>query len=68
MRELLVVRHGESEHLATGLTGGWTNAHLTERGRAQARLTGARLARLLRGRSLTFCSSDLHTSHLGEMV
>ena len=33
---IILVRHGEAEHMISDLTGGWTDSHLTEAGRAQA--------------------------------
>lgn len=39
MRELMLVRHGESEHHLSGDPGGWSLARLTGLGRAQAALT-----------------------------
>ncbi|WP_304177729.1 histidine phosphatase family protein [Phenylobacterium aquaticum] len=41
MRELLVIRHGQSQHHLDGRTGGWTDSSLTDLGRAQAGATGA---------------------------
>lgn len=43
MRDLMLVRHGESEHHRRGDPGGWSLARLTDRGRAQADLTGRHL-------------------------
>jgi broad specificity phosphatase PhoE len=59
MRELYLIRHGESEHLIKGLTGGWTNTPLTDLGRQQAYLTGQRLKDLIQVSSFGFFSSDL---------
>jgi len=59
MNELIVVRHGEAEHMVKGLTGGWTDTHLTDLGRRQARLTGPYVARIVGDRPLRFYSSDL---------
>jgi probable phosphoglycerate mutase len=59
MKELLLVRHGESEHHVQGLTGGWTNTGLTALGKKQAELTGYRLQSFLRGQTSIFYSSDL---------
>lgn len=59
MKELLLVRHGQSEHHVKGLTGGWTNTGLTELGRKQSLLTGHRLQSLIRTESVAFFSSDL---------
>lgn len=35
---LILVRHGEAEHLVSNLTGGWTDTSLTESGKEQANL------------------------------
>jgi probable phosphoglycerate mutase len=43
MRDLILVRHGESEHHLSGDPGGWSLARLTDRGRAQAGLTATYL-------------------------
>jgi len=59
MKELILVRHGEAEHIVKKLTGGWTNLPLTDKGRMQARLAGERLAELLKGHSFGFFCSDL---------
>jgi broad specificity phosphatase PhoE len=68
MKEIIIVRHGEATHLTEGLTGGWTDSHLTPTGEQQARLTGEFLAEALSGRSLRFYTSDLaravETAHL----
>jgi probable phosphoglycerate mutase len=41
MNELILIRHGESEHHVAGRIGGWSDAALTELGLEQARRTGA---------------------------
>ncbi len=58
-RELILLRHGESEHLVRGITGGWTDTPLTRRGLAQAEEAGKALILLCSGRSVRFLSSDL---------
>lgn len=58
-RELLLVRHGASEHHARGLTGGWTDASLTAQGRLQAQFTGKALIPLCASGNTRFLSSDL---------
>jgi broad specificity phosphatase PhoE len=69
LKELLLIRHCESEHLVRDLTGGWTDTALTEGGREQAGRTGARLARLLRGRQYGFfCSDLLRTRQTSEII
>lgn len=59
MNELILVRHGESEHHVRGLTGGWTNTGLTDFGKKQAELTGYRLQSFVRGRTPVLYASDL---------
>jgi probable phosphoglycerate mutase len=59
MKELILIRHGESEHHVNGYTGGWTDLPLTDEGMAQARKTGPYLKYLLQGRPFTLISSDL---------
>jgi probable phosphoglycerate mutase len=71
MKELILVRHGHSEYMVAGLTGGWTDTPLTELGKIQARYTGQKLS-YLKG-SLCFYSSDLlraaQTAHIiGELL
>ncbi len=46
IRDLIFVRHGESEHHVNGLTGGWTDTPLTSRGVEQVRKTARYLASL----------------------
>jgi probable phosphoglycerate mutase len=60
MKELILVRHGLAQHLVSGLTGGWTNSHLTEIGRLQSVRTGERLSKLLSGSVAELYSSDFH--------
>ena len=68
MKELILVRHGQSEYMVKGMTGGWTDAPLTELGRTQARLTGQRLLHLLQGIRFQVYSSDIkraaETAHI----
>ncbi len=59
LEHVVLVRHGESEHLVREMTGGWSCDLLTTRGRDQARLTGAALAPRLQGKAVSFYSSDL---------
>ena len=46
VRDLIFVRHGESEHHVQGLTGGWTDTPLTSRGVEQVTKTAQYLASL----------------------
>ena len=59
MKELILVRHGESKHHVQGLTGGWTNTGLTDLGKKQAELTGYRLQSFVHGRTPILYASDL---------
>lgn len=41
---IILVRHGEATHHTQRLTGGWTDSALTEKGRAQIKAAGTKLA------------------------
>ena len=56
---VLLIRHAESIHGALGLTGGWTDAGLSETGHEQARALADRLSVELAGVPVTLYSSDL---------
>lgn len=58
---IILVRHGEATHHTQHLTGGWTDSLLTEKGKAQIRAAGVRLALDFDGRRerLRILSSDL---------
>ncbi len=58
MKELILVRHGQSEHNIKGLTGGWIDTPLTPQGRRQAAATAHRLATLIQNKSPSFYCSD----------
>lgn len=68
MKELILVRHGESEHHVQGLTGGWTNTGLTDLGKKQAELTGYRLQSFVRGRTPVLYASDLDRAVLTAQI
>jgi probable phosphoglycerate mutase len=59
MKELILIRHGQSEYRVRGLIGGWTEAALTALGRRQAQETGQALASLLANAPFQLYSSDL---------
>ena len=59
MDELILVRHGQSEQLVQGLTGGWTNTRLTDLGKKQAEQTGYRLKSFVQSRTPVLYASDL---------
>jgi probable phosphoglycerate mutase len=46
---LILIRHGQAEHLVQNLTGGWSDTALTPLGEEQARLLAKRLCRDLDG-------------------
>ena len=58
---IILVRHGEATHHTQRLTGGWTDSELTEKGRAQIKAAGAKLALDFAGRRvpLRILASDL---------
>ena len=59
MKRIILIRHGEAEHAEKGLTGGWTESHLTAFGEKQAHVTGGHLAKMLDGVEFGFYSSNL---------
>ncbi|MCX7971521.1 MAG: histidine phosphatase family protein [Negativicutes bacterium] len=59
MRELILIRHGEAEHHQLGLTGGWTDRPLTERGYQQARAAAQAVAKMVSGEARIYCSDLL---------
>jgi probable phosphoglycerate mutase len=58
-RTLVLIRHGEAEHHVRGITGGWTDTHLTNKGVEQSALLGARLRQELDGSWVQLRSSSL---------
>src|SRR5262245_14133965 len=56
---VILVRHAESQHHVLGLTGGWTDTSLTERGQRQAAIVAMRLRRELGAARVRVYSSDL---------
>lgn len=59
MKELILVRHGESENLVKGIIGGWLDLPLTDRGRRQTKITANRLKELFESRIEIIYTSDL---------
>jgi broad specificity phosphatase PhoE len=57
---IILVRHGEAEHMVSDLTGGWTNSNLTEMGRAQADAVAQWLSEELPSGHVRILSSDLN--------
>jgi probable phosphoglycerate mutase len=56
---IIIVRHGEAEHLISDLTGGWSNTHLTDTGHIQAQAAAKKLKDLVKERKVSVYSSDL---------
>jgi broad specificity phosphatase PhoE len=63
MNKIILIRHGEAEHLVRKMTGGWTDLPLTELGEKQAFRTGKELKEIFEREEkqfrITFYSSDL---------
>ena len=59
METIILIRHGEGEHMVSDLTGGWSQVPLSENGRAQALSVASRLKKDLEGVDFAFYSSDL---------
>ncbi|MCB1104759.1 MAG: histidine phosphatase family protein [Opitutaceae bacterium] len=57
--EIILIRHGESQHHIKGLTGGWTASPLTTKGERQAKCAAKALAALSPVSSIDLISSDL---------
>ena len=57
---IILVRHGEAEHMVSDLTGGWTNSDLTEAGRKQAGAVAQWLTEELPFGRVRILSSDLN--------
>ena len=63
METIILIRHGEGEHMVSDLTGGWSQVPLTENGRAQARAVASRLKRDLEGVDFSFYCSDIKRAY-----
>lgn len=59
IEELILIRHGEADHIIGKKTGGWSNTHLTEYGKVQAQKTGQFLATAYNLEAFAVYSSDL---------
>lgn len=60
MKELILIRHGEAEHLANKLTGGWSDHPLTALGMQQALKTAKTISSYLSENAhISLYSSDL---------
>jgi probable phosphoglycerate mutase len=63
METIILIRHGEAEHMVSDLTGGWSQVPLTENGRAQALAVASRLRADLEGIDFAFYCSDIKRAH-----
>jgi probable phosphoglycerate mutase len=59
MGPIILIRHAQSEHHVTGMTGGWTDTDLTEVGRRQARGLASRLKQEIATLPFRLYCSDL---------
>ncbi len=59
MEELILVRHGHSQHMVLHMAGGWVQTPLTQLGAAQAQAAAARLREELAGKTVRLFTSDL---------
>jgi probable phosphoglycerate mutase len=59
INELILLRHGESQHMLDGVVGGWTDSALTPRGVNQAKQTADHLATFVPAHVFQIFTSDL---------
>jgi probable phosphoglycerate mutase len=59
METVILIRHGEAEHMVSDLTGGWSQIPLTKTGRNQVSALATRLETDLEGVDYAFYCSDL---------
>ncbi|KZL26419.1 histidine phosphatase family protein [Pseudovibrio sp. Ad37] len=59
LNELILLRHGESEHMLKGVVGGWTDSILTPLGVTQAKQTADYLAKSVPTHAFQIFTSDL---------
>jgi 2,3-bisphosphoglycerate-dependent phosphoglycerate mutase len=64
MKDIYVVRHGQSEHHVRDMTGGWTDLPLTPRGQDQAVRLAEHLAAVIGARPVSLFSSDLQRASM----
>jgi len=64
MKDIYVVRHGQSEHHVRDMTGGWTDLPLTPLGRNQAIKLAEHLAAVIGKRAVSLFSSDLQRASM----
>ena len=70
IKNLYLIRHGEAKHLVgEGLTGGWTDSDLTEKGRTQAQATSKRISDLLGSVDFElYCSDFARAKETAEII
>lgn len=74
MKQLIIIRHGEADHMEKGLTGGWTDSLFTEKGRHKAALTGKYLCEILKRKKISskylvfYCSDLKRTKETAEII
>jgi len=64
MKEIYVVRHGQSEHHVRDMTGGWTDLPLTPLGQGQAIRLAEHLASVIGMRTVSLFCSDLQRASM----
>jgi len=64
MKEIYVIRHGQSEHHVRDMTGGWTDLPLTPLGQNQAIKVAEHLAAVIGKRAVSLFSSDLQRASM----
>ena len=64
MKDIYVIRHGQSEHHVCDMTGGWTDLPLTPLGQNQAIRLAEHLAAVIGKRTVSLFSSDLQRASM----
>ena len=69
MSYIILIRHGQAQHLTGDLTGGWTDTELTELGKSQAEALASRLKNELDGAScIMYCSDLKRAARTAEII
>ncbi len=63
MKRIILVQHCQSGHHTDGLTGGWTDTALTEKGRKQAVLVAQSVLELVNKKKVSIYTSDLKRAY-----
>src|SRR5262249_9514797 len=64
MKEIYVIRHGQSEHHVRDMTGGWTDLPLPPLGQTQEIRLAEHLAAVIGKRTVSLFSSDLQRASM----